>query len=151
MIIIYGRLLGEDFFRVAEEITAISASEDIFFVMECQTVGEARELREKGIDVPGTELDDEDVPDDESYHWAWTAEAQSGEWPPGSSDGSDLPDSLLQELAAGAGGHWTGGEEQSLFVVPLGREEDLVRVLRSAGCGVRRDDLQIACTTAGPI
>lgn len=107
--LVYGEDPGLGEFILLDETTAEALSGEIAAIMDCSTVGEARqlELTLSCTYLPGSGFEDEEgdpLPDDAPYDWSQTGEAEAGEWPPlpGGYGYDELPFKLLQELAARA-------------------------------------------------
>jgi hypothetical protein len=148
--IVYGQYRGVNAFIIFDESAAEGLASELEEIEACETVGDARRVRETlGYTyMPGgsddfLDEDGEPLPDDAPYDCWDTGEAQEGDWPPmpGAYALDDLPLELLRPLTAEAGGRLIDTTVNgSSFAIPLNRQEDLVRILRSAGYEVRRGD-----------
>lgn len=145
--IVYGEYWRQGGFILFDNAKAVGLSDELAQIRACTTVGETRRLigTLAYTYIPGNDFEDKDsdpLPDDAQYDCDGTPEAQDGEWPPmpGAYGVDDLPLSLLQELAANAGGRLVHTFSGSSFVVPATPEDKMTDVLRAAGYQVRRDD-----------
>lgn len=147
-ILIYGEYPIHQSFAVLEAAQAEALAREVQAVRACTTAGQARALAGtlQFTWVPDIDPDDDaeqQPPDDAPYDWSQTIAAAEGDWPPMPDQVSleTLPAGLRRELISKAGAtvEFTALNGDYL-AIPLDREADLVNVLCSAGCEVRRND-----------
>ena len=84
--LVYGENPGLGEFILLDETTAEALSDEIAAIMDCSTVGEARQLKPtlSHTYLPGSDFEDEEgdpLPDVAPYDWSLTGEAEAGDGP----------------------------------------------------------------------